>query len=200
MGLEPKLIINIIGEFTMKLSDGEKIIIALLADIHKSLKIEGDSDIKRVMSAIYGGHLWGLKWDMTGLLHDYEADPDVVSQTCSILDMWDFIEFSFADLADGDKERVREANFGDDPKFSGFDANNEDHYGIARHLIDEMDRFSNFKGRNMNSHSSQVGVYLRMAAAFEPIRALTGTRPKVRMTADEIVSLFQAGYPKADVA
>ncbi len=184
----------------MKLSDGEKIIIALLADIHKSLKIEGDSDIKRVMSAIYGGHLWGLKWDMTGLLHDYEADPDVVSQTCSILDMWDFIEFSFADLADGDKERVREANFGDDPKFSGFDANNEDHYGIARHLIDEMDRFSNFKGRNMNSHSSQVGVYLRMAAAFEPIRALTGTRPKVRMTADEIVSLFQAGYPKADVA
>lgn len=184
----------------MKLSDGEKIIIALLADLHKTLKVDGDTDVDKLMAAIYDGHLWSLKWDLTGLLHDYEADPEVVSQTCSILDVWDLIELSFADLNQADKERVREANFGHDPRFLGFDANNEDHYGVARHLIDRMDRFSNFKGRDMNSHSSQVSNYLRMAAAFEPIRAHLGTRPKVRMTAEEIVSLFQAGYPKTAVA
>jgi uncharacterized protein YfbU (UPF0304 family) len=184
----------------MKISDGEKIIIALLADVHKSLKIEGDSDIKRIMAAIYDGHLWSLEWDMPGLLHNYEADPEVVSQTCNILEMWEFIEFSFADLAEEGKERVREANFGKDPRFFGFDANNEDHYGIAKHLIDEMGRFSHFKGRYLNSHSSLVGVSLRMVEAFEPIRALTGARPTVRITADEIVSLFQAGYPNAAVA
>jgi uncharacterized protein YfbU (UPF0304 family) len=184
----------------MKLSDGEKIIIALLADLHKTLKVEGDMDVGKLMAAIYGGHLWSLKCDMDGLLHDYQADQVTVDQTCNILDMWDFIEFSFADLAEADKERVREANFGKDPKFFGFDANNEDHYGVAKHLIDEMGRFSNFKRRYMNSPASFLGVYLRMAEAFEPIRALTGTRPTVRITADEIVSLFQAGYPKAAVA
>jgi uncharacterized protein YfbU (UPF0304 family) len=184
----------------MKLTDGEKIIIALLADILKGLKIKGEMDIDKVMQAIQGGHLWALKWDLTGLLHDYEADPKIVTQTCDILDMWDFIEFSFADLNDSDKERVREANFGHDPVFAGFDANNEDHYGVARHLIDHMDRFQTFKGRNMNSHAPHVPRDLRMAAAFESIRAATGMRPAVRMTADEIISLFEIRYPKQAVA
>lgn len=181
----------------MKLTDGEKIIIALLADIHKGLKIKGEMDTDKLMQAIYGGHLWALKWDMTGLLHDYEADPEVVKQTTDILDMWDFIEFSFADLSEADKQRVREANFGHDPKFSGFDANNEAHYGVALHLVDHMDRFQNFKGRDMNSHTSRVPGDLKMASAFGPIRAATGERAAVRMTADEIISLFEIRYPKA---
>lgn len=184
----------------MRLSDGEKIIIALLADIHKGLKIKGEIDVKGLMAAIYGGHLWSLKWDWTGLLHDYEADPEVVSQTTDILDMWSFIEQCFANLSDDDKAKVRAANHGDDPKFPGFDGNNEDHYGVAKHLINEMGRFQNFKDHYLNSHSQRLDHYLQMFRVFEPIRDTLGLRPNVQMTADEIISVLQAAYPAQAVA
>lgn len=184
----------------MKLSDGEKIIIAMLADIHKALKIEGETDVKHLLASIYGGHLWSLKWDWTGLLHDHEDDPVVVQQTTDILDMWSFIERSFEPLSDEDKGKVRAANFNHDPKFAGFDGNNENHFGVAKHLIDDMGRFAEYEGRYLNSHSERVSVYLRMFRVFEPIRNTLGLRPNVQMTVDEMVSIFEAAYPKKAVA
>ena len=184
----------------MKLTDGEKIIIALLADIHKGLKIDGEIDVKRLMASIYGGHLWSLKWDMTGLLDNTEPEEHEIRQTADILDMWEMIELSLADLTDEGKAEVRAANHGFDPVFMGFDANHDRHYGIARHLIHDMDRWQNFKGRDLNSHSEQVSGYLRMYPVFEPIRNILGGRHPVRMTADELARIFASAYPAQAVA
>lgn len=176
----------------MKLTDGEKIIIAMLADIHKAMKIKGETDLNLLMEAIYGGHLWSLKWEMSGLLHDHVDDEKEVSETCDILDMWGFIERSFDGLDTSEKDRVRAANHGHDPKFSGFDGNNEGHFGIAKHLIEVMGRFTEFAGRDLNSHSRVVPHYLRMYRVFEPMRGMLGTRPGVALTADEIIGILQA--------
>ena len=176
----------------MKLTDGEKIIIAMLADIHKAMGIKGETNLNLLMEAIHGGHLWSLEWDMPGLLHDHVDDEREVSETCNILDMWGFIERSFDQLNTPEKDRVRAANHNHDPKFSGFDGNNEDHFGIAKHLIDVMGRFTEFAGRDLNSHSRVVPHYLRMYNVFEPMRAMLGTRRDAVLTADEIIEILQA--------
>ena len=176
----------------MKLTDGEKIIIAMLADIHKAMGIRGETDLNLLMESIYGGHLWALKWDMPGLLHDHEDDENFVSETCDILDMWCFIERSFDQLDADEKVQVRDANYGHAPKFIGFDGNNESHFGIAKHLIEVMGRFTEFAGRDLNSHSSVVPRYVRMYRVFEPIRSHLGGRPGAALTADEIIKILQA--------
>jgi uncharacterized protein YfbU (UPF0304 family) len=60
---------------------------------------------------------------------------------------------------------------GKTPKFHGFDGNNETEYmGIARFLVEQLGRFTDFKGRDFNSHSPTVARNLRMARRFEDIR------------------------------
>lgn len=176
----------------MKLTDGEKIIIAMLADIHKKLGVEGETDLNLLMKSIYGGHLWSLKHDMSGLLHDYVDDDEEVKETYNILDMWRVIEPSFDDLDINDKSRVRAANHGHDPKFSGFDGNNEPHFGIAKHLVDVMGRYSEFADRDLNSHSPVVPRYLQMYGVFAAMLADLGTRPARFLTADEIIKILEA--------
>ena len=60
---------------------------------------------------------------------------------------------------------------GRNPKFPGFDANNEaEHLGIARFLIDDLERFSRFAGRELNSHAQSIDGYRRMLQVFLPMR------------------------------
>lgn len=176
----------------MKLSDGEKIIISMLADIHKSMEIKGETDVNLLMESIHGGHLWALKWEMQGILHDHNDSEQVVSETCDILDMWSIIEHSFVRLNDAEKQRVRTANHGHDPKFVGFDGNHEDHFGVAKHLIEVMGRFTEFRDRGLNSHSSVVPRYLQMYGVFKQIRDDLGKRPNVALTVDEIEIILAA--------
>lgn len=72
-------------------SDGEKMIVAMLSDLQKKPS-EREIDPEEVMSAIYGGHLWALKWDMQGLFHDHVDTPGALSLVVDTLDMWSFIE------------------------------------------------------------------------------------------------------------
>ncbi len=44
-----------------------------------------------------------------------------------------------------------------------------DALGIARFLVDELDRFSRFKGRDFNSHTETVPLSERMLRVFEPM-------------------------------
>jgi hypothetical protein len=45
----------------MKLSDGEKLILMVLADMYKHLEIKGEFDPDFISATISGGHLWGLR-------------------------------------------------------------------------------------------------------------------------------------------
>ncbi len=177
----------------VELTDGEKLITLMLRDVIKHLKVSGEVDTDLVSSAIFGGHLWGLKWDMEGLFHGHADNPRVVSETVDVLDMWSFIEFGYAKLTKEEKARVeKEAPpFGKHVVFRGFDGNYEgEHMSVARFLIEKMGRFSNFKGRDLNSHAPSLAAYRRMLPMFEPMR--TGLGGGSELGANQIIKLLQA--------
>lgn len=157
----------------MRFSDGEKLILWMLGDLYKALKIKGEIDSSFVTSALAGGHHWALEWQYGSIFPDHEDDAQTVSEVVDILDMWSFIETAYGKLSNADKEHLKaEAEpFGDAVEFVGFDGNNEsDHLSVARFLIEEMDRFATFKGRGLNSHSHSLARHRRMLAVFGPMR------------------------------
>lgn len=176
------------------LSDGEKLITTMLADVIKGLKIETETDIDLVKNVIYGGHYWALGWEMPGLFHSHIDKQSRVSFVVNVLDMWDFLEEAFEKLGDDDKARLAELAepYGKEVKFPGFDGNNESEYmSIARFLITDLSRFSRFQDRqhDLNSHYPMLEPYGRMYRAFEPIRRdLIGRG----MTVDEVATVLNA--------
>jgi uncharacterized protein YfbU (UPF0304 family) len=92
--------------------------------------------------------------------------------------MWSFLESSYARLGGDDKARIADEAgvWGKHVTFLGFDGNNEsEHRSIALFLVRDMDRFSDFKGRDLNSHMPLLDAYRRMLRMFLPMRnTLTG--------------------------
>ncbi len=157
----------------MELSDGEKLIILMLADMYRAQKIKGGFDPAFISSTIYNDQLWGFNWQYTGIPFGPYETPQVVKETSNVLDMWWLIEDGYKKLKPAEKKQLeKDADpFGKQVKFIGFDANNEPHYGIALYLIDDLKRFSHFKGRDLSAHMPSIDAYMRMYDVFEPMRA-----------------------------
>ena len=61
--------------------------------------------------------------------------------------------------------------FGENPRFVGFDGNNETrHMSVGRLLVEQMGRFQRFNDRSLNSHSPSIDGYLLMYELFAPLR------------------------------
>lgn len=157
----------------MKLSDGEKLILLMLSELYEKIGVNGETDPEFIKSAIFRDQLWGIPWKYSGIPFEHQETPAIVSEVVDILDMWSFIEEGYRALSDEDKSRLADSAtpFGKDPKFRGFDGNNEvEHMGVASFLINDLDRFEEFKGRSMNSHMPSIDAYRRMLRVFEPMR------------------------------
>jgi len=183
---------------TVRYSDGEKLLIMMMRDLYKNLKLQrGEIDPDFVAEVILGGHYWAPKWEMPGLYHDHEDDPTEVRFVVDVLDMWSFIESAFAKLTKKDKDRIEKevGPIGRSVKFIGFDGNNETTLmGIALFFVNKMGRFSLFHGRDMNSHTPMASNYRRMLSVFGPMRAgLVGTD----LSARQIIAILQARSPSA---
>lgn len=181
-----------------RLGDRDKLVVWLLTEILRNQaagKVNANDaknaqrTVGLIQEAIYGGHFWALPWEMQGVFHDHADDPKKVRRVVNILDTWSFVESAFQRLSDDEKKLVEKETGWKDPKFIGFDGNNEsEYYGIAQFLVEELGRFQSFKGRSFNSHSPTVARYSAMAAAFEPIRAnLIGRE----LSAEEIIHLLK---------
>ena len=184
--------LGISGREGLHFRESEKLMISMLCDIGRQLKMKDGIDPDFVASALYGGHNWALRWQYQGVFHGHEDSEQAVCDVVDILDMWFFIENAYAQLLKKDKDRIKkEAEpFGSHVKFPGFDGNHETEYlGIARFLIEDMGRFSIFKGRELNSHAPLIAPYKRMLAVFEPIRPTLVGR---ELTATEIIELLKA--------
>lgn len=158
----------------MKLTDGEKLIILMLTELYEKLQIDGETDPDFLRSAIFHDQLWGIRWKYSGIPFEPAEDPPVVREVVDILDMWSFIEFAYAKLTDEQKKRLAEVAkpFGENPRFTGFDGNNESEYmSAAMFLVNQLDRFQEFKGRDFNCHHPSLDAHRRMLAVFEPLRA-----------------------------
>lgn len=156
------------------LGDGEKLIVMMLSQLFKHLKVKSEIDPDFLEAVIYGGHYWALGWEYSGLFHSHEDAETVVTEVVDILDLWSFLERGFESLSKQDKDRVAaEAEpFGRHVKFAGFDGNGEsEHIGVARFLINKLDRFTEFKGRDLNAHMPTLGAHRRMLSVFEPLRS-----------------------------
>lgn len=177
----------------MKLTNPEKLILIMLADIHKKLGIENSVDTKLLTSAIYSNNTWALSWEMPGIVGDSpDPTPPSVSEVVDTLDMWSFIEEAYATFEAPEKKKIEtEADsFGTHVQFSGFDGNNEvELRSIALFLVEDMGRFPCFKGRDLNSHHPSIETYRRMLAVFEPIRKTLDGRG---LTADQVIEILKA--------
>jgi len=176
-----------------KIDDGDRLVIMMLRDIQKALKLKHtDIDPEFVAEAIYGGHYWALDWQYSGLFHDHVDSREVLHEVVDILDMWSFLEEGYEALSAPEVARVeKDADpFGSHVKFTGFDGNHEtERMSIARFLVEKMDRFTRFKGRDMNSHHPTIHAYARMFMVFEPIRKTLIGR---KLSVDEIISILKA--------
>jgi uncharacterized protein YfbU (UPF0304 family) len=156
----------------MKITDGEKLILLMLSELYDKLGVEGEVEPDFIRSVIFSNNTWSIPWKYVGIPFDEQETPEVVKEVLDILDMWSMIERSYENLSSEAKKFVeKEAYpFGKDPKFPGFDGNNETEYmGTASFLVNDLDRFEEFKGRNFNSHCPSIDSYRRMLSVFKPI-------------------------------
>lgn len=157
----------------MKLSDGEKIIILMLTELYEKLKVEGEMEPDFLRSAIFNDMLWGIRWKYSGIPFSEAEDPETVKEVLDILDMWSGIERSYARLDSAGKDLIKQklGVLGDSPRFQGFDGNNESEYvGTALFLVNELERYAEFKGRAFNCHHPSIDMHRRMLAVFNPMR------------------------------
>jgi uncharacterized protein YfbU (UPF0304 family) len=173
----------------MHLSDGEKLILMMLADLYKDLEVAGEIDANFISQAISANQAWAIKYKYGDYIALSRADdPPEVGETHDILDMWRLIEEGYAELSSDDKAKIDASDLGN-VTFPGFDEQHEKHYFIARFMIEELGLYQRFKGRKLNSHHQVLDGYRRMYRVFEPIRVGLADRS---MSTDEIVKLLSA--------
>lgn len=171
-----RLIERGLPESTQRLSftNGETLLIHLMADVIKSLKVKSGIDPDFLNEALFGGHLWALEWEHPYTFATQVDNPHTVQFVVDTLDMWDLLESAYERLDKKEKARVElEAEpFGKSPKFGGFDGNNEGrHMSIARFMVEKMGRWPRFKNREMNAHHPTLETHARMLAVFLPMRS-----------------------------
>ena len=174
----------------MNLSEGERLILVMLCDIHKALNLKGpiDPDILKPLILDIGSNGVAVNGGSGGHL-DRAA---VASEVGEILDMWSAIERGYKHLS---VEEKREVEIGAGPlgrgvRFSGFDAESEIAYREVAHiLIEEAGQFDRFKGRNLDAHMPALAGYRRMLRLYGPMRSVTGDR---RLDVQQIIALANA--------
>lgn len=175
----------------MKVTDGEKLILLMLSELYDKLGVEGEVEPDFIRSAIFSNNTWSIPWKYVGIPFEEQETPEVVKEVLDVLDMWSMIERSYENLSNESKEFVeKEASpFGKDPKFPGFDGNSETEYmGIASFLVNELDRFEEFKGRDFNSHCPSKDSYRRMLSVFKPLLQNLNFQP---LSAQNIVDILK---------
>lgn len=157
----------------MEFSNEQKLIIALLTEIHSKLDIQDGLDAEFVQKAVSENQGWALGWRYPGLFEETADDPHQVKFVADVLDMWSRLETSYDALDESGRASLAEsaAPFGKNVRFPGFDGNNESEYlAIARMFVDHLDRWSEFDGRIVNAHMHTVEGYQRMLEVFERIQ------------------------------
>ncbi len=162
----------------MEFTNQQKLIIGLLTDIHEKLGINDSYDADFVRRAVVEDQGWALSWRYPGSFEESGDDPQEVSYVSDVLEMWSVLESSFEALNAAKRKQLAEVAdpFGRNVKFPGFDGNNEHEYlAIARMFVDDLDRWTEFKGRVNNSHMPTTDRYKRMITEFKAIREQKNT-------------------------
>jgi uncharacterized protein len=106
--------------------------------------------------------------------------------------MWSAIERGYKRHSADEKDQVEaEAGpLGRGVRFSGFDDDTEHEYrDAARHLIEDLNSFDRFQGRNLSAHMPTLDGYRRMLRLFSLMGPVSA---EVKLTVRQIISLANA--------
>ncbi len=177
----------------MHLTNPEKLILYMLAEIHEKLEIRKGIDAKLVVRAISTDNTWALSWNMPGILRPAEASiPPVVVEVSNLLEMWSSIEESYASYGPRERERIKAAAdaAGTSVQFTGFDDKSETELiHVARFLIDDLKRFGRFRRRNLAASHRMAERHHRMLAVYEPMRA---TISDSGLSEEQLIAILEA--------
>jgi hypothetical protein len=149
----------------MELKDSERLIIFMLSEIMEAMNLNQEIDPSLIKTLITHGDDWAIKHTYPGIFPSESTDQETLKQTRDILWMWSLIEHGIANLQGAQAAEAATWHYS---SFAGFDGNNDDHYGVAVTFIDVLGEFSDFKGRELNSHTqTTLPRYLRMYQKFD---------------------------------
>ena len=175
----------------MEFTNEQKLIVTLLTDIHAELNIKNSIDPEFVQDAVCNGRAWALQWQYPGIFEGEADTPEHVTFVVKVLELWERLERSYAELSDESRADVAEKAkpFGRKVTFPGFDGNggDGDAYGTAHMLINQMGRWSSFKDRDLNSHMSTQDEYRRM---LEALAELNKDHSDYYFSPDQIIALL----------
>lgn len=173
-------------------SKGEALIVAMLGDIYKSLKVESDFDPEFLRDALGDGHHWAIEAEYSGFFHE-PIDMEKVEEVGHWLLMWQTVELALAKLNEADLARFNEgvSPYTSKNKFPGFDGNHEGEYAsIARFLVEKMGQFPHFKGRtDLNSHSHTLEIHRRMYEVFHSVISSSFDR---ELNVENLIAIYRA--------
>lgn len=177
----------------MEFSNEQKLIVAMLADIHQALDIRDSLDAEFILDKVSSDRTWALRWRY-GELFDGDFDtPEHVKFVVKVLDLWHRIEHSYSLYDDAEKAELLRLSpvFGAGVAFSGFDGNggDRDGYGTVHILVEELGRWSRFKGRDLNSHGPMAEVYERM---LEASQQLNGNAKNFELSVEDLATILNA--------
>lgn len=156
----------------MEFTDEQKVLITLLTSIHKKLEIDDGLDPDFVQSMVTSGNTWALYWKYPGIFNDHAETPAAVKRVADVLDMWEVLEHTVAGFTPAEMAQAETLAGPIRPssaRFTGYGANNEDEYSIVHILVDDLERWSSFSGRDFNAHMPMVDIYDRMLSAFQRV-------------------------------
>lgn len=184
-----------------RISNGEKLILRLLRDLwrYQRVEVQEGIDLEFVCEAMSRGHEWALEWKYPDVFEISTISQQTVSEVCAVLQMWSLIEQAYVRLSEDEKRQVEVESkpFGCDVRFSGFSVNDEiNHYNVADFLINKMDRFRRFKGRELNSHYPCIDSYRRMLMVFKSMFSTKlgcefSTKLGCELSVSEIIDLLK---------
>ena len=140
----------------------ERLIIGMLCDLYKHLKVENGYAVSVIENAVVGPHHWALE-----RMYPFQepVDEEIANEVSDILDMWVILEAAYERLDKEDRADL------DAPRFPGFDLNDEtDHYSVADMMINRMDLFQGLKEHDLNSHSQTLHEHRDMLPRYQSIK------------------------------
>ncbi|HGW5372291.1 TPA: YfbU family protein [Pseudomonas aeruginosa] len=149
----------------MEFSNPQKLIVTLLTDIHQALDIKDSVDPLLVQRMVNSDRGWALEWAYPGIFEGRDETPQHVKFVADVLDMWDFLIQAVEELSPAERAQLEELApvFGENVAFDGFDGNTETELMVtARIFVDDLNRWSRFKGQDFNSHMPSAAGYERM--------------------------------------
>ncbi|HCU0795760.1 TPA: YfbU family protein [Citrobacter braakii] len=156
----------------MSYTQAEKLQILLLCDIHEALGIKNSFDADLIREAVSTNNTWAIEWESQSLSTN-EDTPDDVKFVCDVLDMYDFLAFTYRNLEEEEKkqlyETVRYFDGDDSVTFPGFDGNNEGRLMSIAYMLKKLNRF-NKQDITKNAHMPTIDIYRRMLNVFIPAR------------------------------